>query len=274
MFKWMAAKGMTDCRGLTLETVRKYYLKRAGELHRSSVFTIRYALKHITEFLRARGDISFDCEALFGLKVSGYRTLIAAMPDAEIGRVLESVDRTSPRGKRNFAMYSIAAATGLRSCDITAMKLRDIDWRAGEIRVVQRKTGRPITLPLTETVGEAIKDYILNARPDVESDHLFLLLDAPHRRMHRNSPNKDFKSYFPAAGVEKRPYDGKSFYSLRRAVGRRYVERGLKVTEIAQLLGHSTLAAVDRYITLSPDALRGCALGFGGIEPIAEGGVR
>lgn len=38
--------------------------------------------------------------------------------------------------------------TGLRACDIIALRLPDIDWRAGTVGLVQQKTGNPLTLPL------------------------------------------------------------------------------------------------------------------------------
>lgn len=63
---------------------------------------------------------------------------------------------------------------GLRACDIVALKLTDIDWLRGEIRIVQSKTTNPVILPLTQDVGEALKDYILNARPSAADKEIFL----------------------------------------------------------------------------------------------------
>ena len=49
----------------------------------------------------------------------------------------------------------------------------------GEIKILQLKTSETVVLPLTKDVGEALKDYILNARPKVENSHIFIKLRAP-----------------------------------------------------------------------------------------------
>jgi integrase len=61
----------------------------------------------------------------------------------------------------------LGVVLGLRACDVKALRLTDIDWRRGEICIVQHKTGKPLALPLTTDVGEALKDYILHARPSL-----------------------------------------------------------------------------------------------------------
>lgn len=45
------------------------------------------------------------------------------------------------------------------------LELRDLDWRAKTITIVQANTGRPLRLPLLEDVGWAIIDYIRQADP-------------------------------------------------------------------------------------------------------------
>jgi len=71
----------------------------------------------------------------------------------------------------------------LRACDIVALKLADINWSRGEIRVVQSKISNQVILPLTQDVGEALKDYILNGRPSAVDSEIFLRINAPY-----NSP--------------------------------------------------------------------------------------
>ena len=63
---------------------------------------------------------------------------------------------------------------GLRAVDIIRLKLTDIDWKKGEIRVLQRKTSVPAILPLTKDVGEALQEYILNWRPKCDYQEIFL----------------------------------------------------------------------------------------------------
>jgi integrase len=57
--------------------------------------------------------------------------------------LLASIDRASPIGKRDFAMFSLMTTYGLRACDVVALALDDIHWRGGHICVRQSKTGKP-----------------------------------------------------------------------------------------------------------------------------------
>lgn len=77
----------------------------------------------------------------------------------------------------------LGTVLGLRACDVVALKLMDIDWLRGEIHIVQSKTSNPVILPLTQDVGEAVKDYILNVRPSTADKEIFLRINAPHKRL-------------------------------------------------------------------------------------------
>ena len=84
----------------------------------------------------------------------------------EIGRVLAAIDRQSVIGKRDYAMILTTARLGLRISDLRQLELGDLDWRAKTITIVQRKTGRRLSLPLLDDVGWAIIDYVRDGRPE------------------------------------------------------------------------------------------------------------
>ena len=52
-------------------------------------------------------------------------------------------------------MVVLAVSTGLRCCDIVALRLDQVDWRRDEIRLVQAKTSRPLVLPLPPLAASA-----------------------------------------------------------------------------------------------------------------------
>ena len=68
---------------------------------------------------------------------------------------------------RDAAITLLALTTGLRACDLVALRLVDIDWRAGTIGIVQQKTGNPLTLPLAPLVIAKLADYVLHERPSL-----------------------------------------------------------------------------------------------------------
>src|SRR5271163_742148 len=76
-------------------------------------------------------------------------------------------------------MVVLAVSTGLRCCDIVALRLDEIDWRRDEIRLVQAKTSRPLVLPLPPLAGNAVAEWILHGRPDCGAPEVFVRLKAP-----------------------------------------------------------------------------------------------
>src|SRR5439155_1639128 len=75
-------------------------------------------------------------------------------------RLLETVDRCSAKGKRDYAILLLACWLGMRVGDIRTLKLEQIHWEDSTIEVTQSKTGLPLSLPLTSEVGEALIDYL------------------------------------------------------------------------------------------------------------------
>ncbi len=102
----------------------------------------------------------------------------------EINKVLESVDVSNPRGKRDNAIITIAVQLGMRTADILNIKLSDFDWDTGSLYFSQSKNGNPNALPLNEEVGLAIIDY-LRVRPQTDSPYLFVNLNPPYEQMRR-----------------------------------------------------------------------------------------
>jgi len=136
--------------------------------------------------------------------------------------------------------------------------------RRGEIRIAQHKTGKPLALPLTTDVGEALKDYIINGRPKFDDPHVFLSHQAPIRPIKAGSSfGSAYTKYMKSAGI-----NGKGgFYQLRRAVGKNLVVAGVPVTTVSQVLGHTDISNTKQYIALDTRNLKVCALDFDGIRP-------
>ena len=60
-------------------------------------------------------------------------------------------------------------------------KLDDIDWRQSCIRIIQEKTNHQLVIPMTNEIGNAIVDYLLEERPNSRSPYVFLGALAPYR---------------------------------------------------------------------------------------------
>jgi len=88
-------------------------------------------------------------------------------------------------------------------------------------------TLKPVALPLTKDVGEAIMEYILAARPETDYENVFLRVRPPFRPFANGGAIGDVYDYYRLrVGLPRIAYDGKGFHSLRRAVGTNLVTSG------------------------------------------------
>ena len=126
----------------------------------------------------ASTNLSSKNELVFS--VSRERKIIPSLPKADISKLLDSINRDTVKGKRDYAIMLLKTFLGLRACEVVALKLTDIDGMREEIRIVQSKTSDPVALPLTQDVVEALRDYILNGRTASQSNRIFLRAKAPY----------------------------------------------------------------------------------------------
>lgn len=195
------------------------------------------------------------------------RKIYPCMTPEETGLILASIDRTTSIGRRDYAILALAANSGMRAGDIANIKLSDIDWRKNEIRILQGKTQRSLSLPLQKSVGAAIADYILNGRPESGAPQIFLRNLAPYQGFKDGvSVACVLRRHMKAAGVSHCLGDGKTMHGIRRMFGTQMTMEGVPITTIAQLLGHHDVSSAKAYISLDMEGLRKCALGFDSLK--------
>lgn len=107
------------------------------------------------------------------------REILQVYSDDEYKRIIKNLDDSDDISLRNKAITILAMDTGLRAVDICGLKLSDIDWTHDCIKIIQAKTKRPINIPLSESIGNALIEYLLNERPRSDSDYVFLKSQAP-----------------------------------------------------------------------------------------------
>ena len=261
-FLWLFSWGHNDLSRVDEQVVRDYLADCSTRMVGYSLDNTRRALKKLFLFLSENGVLSEQMNKLFLFKVPIEKKIKHFMPQDEIAAVLDIINQNTARGKRDYALILLAAVTGLRSIDVTELKLNEIHWNNGEIKIIQEKTGSSLALPLTSDVGKAIEDYILNARPKSESDRVFLSTRVPFDEMHVRTPKKILQAYCTKAGLSTRW----GFHALRRGIATSMITSGVSVITTAQVLGHKTIDPTKQYISLDSRNLKECALDFSGIE--------
>ncbi len=183
----------------------------------------------------------------------------------EVKTLICSVPNETNLGKRNVAIFKLAESTGLRAVDIANMKLNDIDWRSKTISISQHKTGHPLILPMENNVGDAIAEYILHGRPELNSPFIFLSAQRPFRPVSAAALSSAVSKQIKRSGIENHSLR-KGFHCFRRGVGTWLLEAELPLTMISEILGHRNINSAKPYLSTDIEKLRECAIGFEGIE--------
>jgi site-specific recombinase XerD len=268
-FEWLAEQGFTNLRTVGAEQLQKFMLHCSETMAMGSVHNVRLFMMKLYAYLYESGLSQSSFAALLSFKVKRGNKVPETQSADELATMLEAIDRTSKEGKRAYAVMLLGVVLGLRACDVIALKLTDIDWINGEIKILQAKTAISVILPLTKDVGEALRDYILNARPSSNSEQIFLRLNAPYTELKSAvSVGEIYESCCKSAGFSH----GRRFHTLRRSLGTSMLSSGTPVTIVAQVLGHAEVDSTKKYIAVDKEHLKMCALPFDGIKP--KGGAR
>ena len=170
---------------------------------------------------------------------------------------------TTPFDLRDRAVMLLLATTGIRNGELRALQLQDIDWRAGEIFVRRTKGKRDRVAPLLEETGAALADYILRARPKVDSPYVFLSLAPPVGPFKfAASISRMVRKRLQCGGLKLGRCAGA--HLLRHSLATHLVERRRPVNEVADLLGHRSINTTALYVKVAASQLAEVALPFPG----------
>jgi len=217
---------------------------------------IRSAMSPLGRFIRFAGNAALV--AAIGLvKIEKKRPIMPWLSEDEMDRI-QIVIRSDVVKLRDRAICLLALTCGLRASDIVALKLEDIDWKAGRISVVQKKTGNPLALPLLPAVGNAISGYIISERPRSDDRNVFLGMTAPHRSLSGHTAvYQVLRRVFRLADIEM-PFYGTRL--TRHSAATRMFQAAVPSPTISAVLGHADPSSADAYIATDFEGMRSCVL--------------
>jgi integrase len=146
-------------------------------------------------------------------------------------------------GKRDYAMARCFFDLGLRCCEVAQMTLDAIDWRAGAVRLLKTKSHCEDSLPIPESLGRALVDYLEKARPATESRAVFVFHRAPKGQSVQGTTVRGaIRRAFARAGL---PWTGTHIF--RHTMATRLLQKGTSLKEIADVLRHRSLDTTKIY---------------------------
>jgi integrase/recombinase XerD len=235
------------------------FLRAAGR--RVSRASLQHMVAHLRSFLRflvSRGDIGHGLDfSIDTPRVYRGERLPRSLPWETVQAFLGAIDRSTPMGRRDYAMFLLIATYGLRTSEIAALRLDDVEWRAGRLRVPRPKTKTPIVLPLTLEIGAALLDYLRHARPDLPYREIFLRVRAPAGPLAPTAVTEAFQGWSRRSALSI-PYQGP--HCLRHSLAVHLLRQGTSLKAIGDLLGHRSAESTCVYLRLHVDDLRDAAL--------------
>lgn len=158
-------------------------------------------------------------------------------------------------------LYLTAAMTGLRQGELIALRWKDVDWKAGLIRVRRNYTrgrfGTPKTkrssraVPMPERVAAVLKQHFKRSSYTGADDLVFCHPEtgAP---FDASKMRKRFKVALKAAGVRSI-----RFHDLRHTFGTRMAAAGAPLRTIQEWMGHRDYKTTEIYADYAPDPVQG-----------------
>ena len=252
---------VTDIRDVTKQTIELFITSKrhCAASYRDRLFR---AAKRGLFILYSEGVLPQDIT--FGIPHK-FRVSVSRMPYAwtveEVSRLLSAIERSSPIGKRNYAILLLIARLGLRQGDVRDLRLSSINWQKRELSIVTNKNKSCLTLPLLDDVAWALIDYLKNGRPDTTSDKVFVSHFAPYKEFGSMTKLRHvLRMAMRRAGLDL-PLDVKQgLHSLRSALARSMIEKGSPLPIVSGVLGHKDMRTTGAYIRLDIKGLARCAL--------------
>jgi site-specific recombinase XerD len=221
------------------------------------------ALRSLLRFLFADGLLAADLAGAVPA-VAGWRAagLPRALPAGHVAALLACCDRETPAGRRDFAVLMLLARLGLRACEVAALGLDDIGWRAGEI-VIRGKGRRDERMPLPADVGEALAGYLRGGRPaGAGSRAVFVRALAPAGPLSAGAVKAVVRRACRRAGLAEA-----GAHRLRHTAAVQMLRAGSPLAEIGQVLRHRSAATTAIYAKVDHAALAALALPWPGGRP-------
>lgn len=221
----------------------------------------RYSLQHLVGYLRSflrfqyeRGVLGSPIHTTIDTpRIYRLEQLPRALSWETINKLLLSIDRTNANGIRDYTILLLTATYGLRASEVVSLTMDDIDWKAGLIQIYQNKTSNRIMLPLTDTVGNALIEYLKKSRPTVLYRELFIRVLAPYKPLKCYAVGDILKRRSSSSGLDI-PYQGA--HCLRHACATHLLRQGSSLKEIGDLLGHKSAESTCVYLRLATEDLR------------------
>ena len=247
-------------RPIRLSEIDAYVIVCRRRFARKTVASICSTIRSYLRFLHVTGAMDTDlAPSVMAPLVRTVEQPHRALPWADVQRILRAVDRTSAKGRRDYALLLMMSVYGLGAGEVIRIRLEDIDWQAAKLRITRPKTGAVFHLPLLPAVARALVDYLRHGRPAyTPARHLFVTVQVPFKPLACSTTVRwILHAAAHRAGVTA-PFLGT--HALRHTHACRQLELGTPPKIIGDILGHRDPESTSAYLRVASERLRELSL--------------
>lgn len=256
--EYFAAKNIISIRDVRLSDIIQLFseIKTSNE---SSTIIIIQTMRAFMKFVYEKGYTDR------AVRIPKYRNirqpkLPSTYTSEEVETLIDSIDRSTRLGKRDYAIILIAAKLGLRASDIALLKFESLNWESNTVEIKQFKTEKELILPLLPDIGNAIIDYLKYVRTPSDSPYIFLREMCPRTvRMSSAAVIHSIRKSFSNSGIKVKGRRSGS-HSLRHSLTSRMLEESVVLPVISEVLGHSNTESTKFYMRIDIKSMKLCML--------------
>lgn len=202
------------------------------------------SLRRFYQFLASQeedaGDPFRDLQA-----PTGSQSMVDALDEYEVDRLLEQPDRDKTIGLRDAALLEVLYGMGLRATEASTLELADIRWERSEVQVVG-KGNRQRVVPMGRSARETLEQYLEESRPSMEPGHKKVFCTQRGTVLDRKQIWTIVRQRAKEAGLSE-----VSPHTLRHSFASHMLQRGADLRSIQEMLGHKDVSTTaDIYVHL------------------------
>ncbi len=176
-------------------------------------------------------------------------SLPRALTTAQVQAMLDSCALATVVGRRDYAVLMLLARLGLRTVEVAALSVDDVDWRSGRLSI-RGKGNRVEPMPLPADVGAAMVSYLTGGRPESDGRALFVRVRKPCVSLTAAAVRQIVVRACARAGMPRL-----GAHRLRHTLATDLLRAGTPLAQVAQVLRHRNQLSTAVYAKVDHAAL-------------------
>ncbi len=247
---------ITEIDKITKDTIYEYQIYQYERINKvgklNTVAEQNNALKpvkHFFQYLKECGYIVSDPASTITYAKEPSRLPRGILTQSEARKILHAPDLKTATGYRNRTLMELLYTSGVRKGELINLKLEDVDYDDGILRIEQGKGKKDRIVPIGKIACRYLENYIKSVRPEFIKDpyNNYLFLSLKGNRLSRNRVWVLIKKYTKQAKIKKNVHP----HTFRHSCATSMLKNKADIRSIQELLGHSSLDSTQVYTKIT-----------------------